>query len=182
MTQSNRIMPVVYMRQARQDDLANIAAIIDHAKVYLKQQGLNQWQFGYPNQETILNDLNQKRGYVLIVDSQVAGYAAIVAGEEPIYTKIESGDWLNQSTDYVAIHRFALSHLYRGQKLTQRFMTAILTYFFERHVVDFRIDTHPENMPMQSVIRDTGFSKRGVVHIDEGNDSHIRWAYQLVIK
>ncbi|MBZ6011014.1 GNAT family N-acetyltransferase [Leuconostoc gelidum subsp. aenigmaticum] len=170
------------MRQAKNNDLVDIVAIIEAARLYLKQQGINQWQLGYPNQETILNDLNQKNGYVLIVEGQVAGYAAIVSGEEPSYTKIESGHWLNKATDYVAIHRLALSPLYRGQKLTQRFMTAILTYFFEQQVIDFRIDTHPKNMPMQAVIRDNGFTKQGIVRIDEGTNSSIRWAYQLLLK
>ncbi|MGY3701071.1 GNAT family N-acetyltransferase [Leuconostoc gelidum] len=173
---------LVYMRQAKNNDLVDIVAIIEAARLYLKQQGINQWQLGYPNQETILNDLNQKNGYVLIVEGQVAGYAAIVSGEEPSYTKIESGHWLNKATDYVAIHRLALSPLYRGQKLTQRFMTAILTYFFEQQVIDFRIDTHPKNMPMQAVIRDNGFTKQGIVRIDEGTNSSIRWAYQLLLK
>lgn len=175
-------MSVVYMRQAQDSDLAAIDPIIENARIYLKQQGINQWQLGYPNQETILNDLKQKHGYVLIVDKQVAGYVAVITGEDPVYTKIESGQWLNQSTNYVAIHRFALSHTYRGQKLAQRFVTAILTYFFDKDVVDFRIDTHPENMPMQAVIKGNGFVKRGIVYIDEGHAKHVRWAYQLSLK
>ncbi len=173
---------LVYMRQAQNNDVIDILNIIETARIYLNQQGVNQWQLGYPNQDTILSDLNQKIGYVLIVADQVAGYVAIVSGEEPNYKKIELGQWLNKSTDYVVIHRFALSPLYRGQKLTQRFMTAILTYFFERQAFDFRIDTHPENIPMQAVIRDNGFTKQGIVRIDEGTDSSIRWAYQLLLK
>ncbi|CAM3126433.1 GNAT family N-acetyltransferase [Leuconostoc rapi] len=169
------------MRQAQNSDLAAIDTIIENARFYLKQQEINQWQLGYPNQETILRDLEKKYGYVLIVDNQVAGYVAIIMGEDPVYTKIESGQWLNQSADYVAIHRFALSHLYRGQKLAQRFMTAILTYFFDKDVIDFRIDTHPENMPMQAVIKGNGFVKRGIVYIDEGDTKQVRWAYQLFL-
>ena len=60
-------------------------------------------------------------------------------------------------------------------------MTAILTYFFEQQVIDFRIDTHPKNMAMQAVIRDNGFTRQGIIRINEGGDSSIRWAYQVLL-
>jgi len=130
-------MPAVYMRQAHADDLHDIKAIIDNGREYLKQQGLNQWQMGYPNQDTIAT--------------------------------------------YVTLHRFAMSNEFRGQKLAQRFMTAILSYFYAQNQRDFRIDTHPENFAMQAVITGNGFQKQGHVYIQEGEDHNIRWAYQLVL-
>lgn len=57
---------LVYMRQAQNNDLVAIVAIIEAARFYLRQQGINQWQLGYPNQETILNDLNQKMAMYLL--------------------------------------------------------------------------------------------------------------------
>ncbi|MGX7043258.1 GNAT family N-acetyltransferase [Leuconostoc holzapfelii] len=174
-------MPAVYMRQAQADDLLDIKAIIDSGREYLKQQGLNQWQMGYPNQDTIATDLDLRQGYVLVVDHQVAGYAAVIVGEDPVYGVIEAGQWLNDDKSYVALHRFAMSNQFRGQKLAQRFMTAILSHFYEQNQRDFRIDTHPENLAMQAVITGNGFQKRGNVHIHEGEDRNVRWAYQLVL-
>lgn len=169
------------MRQAQADDLQKITAIIDSGREYLKQQGLNQWQMGYPNQETIATDLALKQGYVLVVDDTVAGYAAVIVGEDPVYGVIEAGQWLNDDKHYVALHRFAMSNQFRGQKLAQRFMTAILSYFYAQNQRDFRIDTHPENLAMQAVITGNGFEKRGNVHIHEGADRNVRWAYQLML-
>ena len=157
------------MRQAHADDLHDIKAIIDNGREYLKQQGLNQWQMGYPNQDTIATDLELKQGYVLVVDETIAGYAAVIVGEDPVYKC------------YVTLHRFAMSNEFRGQKLAQRFMTAILSYFYAQNQRDFRIDTHPENFAMQAVITGNGFQKQGHVYIQEGEDRNIRWAYQLVL-
>ncbi|GMA70587.1 N-acetyltransferase [Leuconostoc litchii] len=175
-------MPLVYMRRARVEDASAIVEIIDNARKYLKLQGMSQWQAGYPNQDTIIEDLSLERGYLLLVDGQPAGYSAILTGEDPVYTLITDGQWLNSRTDYASIHRFAILDRYRGQKLAQRFMTGILTTFYEQGYRDFRIDTHPENMPMQAVIIGNGFEKRGVVHINEGDETNgIRWAYQVVL-
>ncbi|KQB81319.1 GNAT family N-acetyltransferase [Leuconostoc lactis] len=174
-------MPAVYMRQARADDLHDIKAVIDNGREYLKQQGINQWQMGYPNQDTIATDLELKQGYVLIVDETIAGYAAVIVGEDPVYGVIEAGRWQNDDKCYVTLHRFAMSNEFRGHKLAQRFMTAILSYFYAQNQRDFRIDTHPENFAMQAVITGNGFQKQGHVYIQEGEDQNVRWAYQLVL-
>ncbi len=70
----------------------------------------------------------------------------------------------------------------QGTKIDPTIYDSYFDLFFERQAFDFRIDTHPENIPMQAVIRDNGFTKQGIVRIDEGTDSSIRWAYQLLLK
>jgi phosphoglycolate phosphatase-like HAD superfamily hydrolase len=70
---------------ATKDDLVEIMSIIGDAKAFLKKSGSTQWQNGYPNEESILNDINNKNGYVLMVGDKVAGYAAVIAAIEPTY-------------------------------------------------------------------------------------------------
>lgn len=36
-------------------------------------------------------------------------------------------------------------------------------------------------MAMQAVIRDNGFTRQGIIRINEGGDSSIRWAYQVLL-
>lgn len=50
-------MTSVYMRRAHEEDIKSIVSIINNARYYLKEQGLSQWQSGYPNQDTIEEDL-----------------------------------------------------------------------------------------------------------------------------
>lgn len=176
-------MSIVYMRRAQNSDLSEIKHIIDGARKYLKKQGIDQWQSGYPDEEIIKKDIDNSEGFVLIVDHHVAGYAAVIIGEDLAYRFIEEGAWLNASIEYATIHRFALSENYRGQKLSQRFMTAVLTYFNTLQINDFRIDTHPENISMRRVIKSNGFSKQGIIHVDEKQAiNNLRWAYQLVLR
>ncbi|WP_315992054.1 hypothetical protein [Lactococcus lactis] len=42
----------------------------------------------------------------MLVDDKIAGYCAIITGEEPAYTQITDGAWSNQNFDYVTIHQF----------------------------------------------------------------------------
>lgn len=176
-------MPVVYMRRAKARDIASIVEILQGAKNYLKEQGLDQWQGEYPNIDTVQKDMDYHQAFVLVVDDQVAGYAAAFEGEDPLYTALEDGSWLVDGHDYASLHRVAMSDKYRGQRLAPRFMTALISYFYAQGARDFRIDTHPGNLPMQKVITNNGFEKRGTVHMQEGaNISTARWAYQLLIQ
>ncbi|PAK68742.1 GNAT family N-acetyltransferase, partial [Staphylococcus haemolyticus] len=73
-------MAATYLRQATNQDLSEIKKIIDEAKAYLKKQGIDQWQDGYPAYEDLETDVNNGITYVLIVDGKIAGTAALHQG------------------------------------------------------------------------------------------------------
>ena len=53
------------IRKARKDDLNRILEIYDIAKSYMRKNGnLNQWNNNYPNEEILLNDINNSSLYV----------------------------------------------------------------------------------------------------------------------
>lgn len=47
-------------RLAEKSDLDKIMEIIEEAKDYLKTLGIDQWQNGYPNEEKILSDIENR--------------------------------------------------------------------------------------------------------------------------
>ncbi len=65
-------------RYARRGDIPAIKDIINQAKVRLANLGIDQWQSGYPNEESLLNDISNKNGYVVIDKNVVVAYAAII--------------------------------------------------------------------------------------------------------
>lgn len=91
-------MTLIYSRKANINDIDSIMPIIDDAKAFLKKAGSTQWQSGYPNKQTITQDIENNVGWVLVVDHQIAGYAAVIAGIEPNYQVID-GQWHNDQDD-----------------------------------------------------------------------------------
>ena len=166
-----------YTRLATKDDLVEIMAIIGDAKAFLKKSGSTQWQNGYPNEESILNGINNKNGYVLMVGDKVAGYAAVIAGIEPTYQKID-GAWQNDNDLYATTHRICLSADYQGQGLGKIFMSNIISLQYANGVRNFRVDTHRLNKPMQRLATDFGFEYRGIIQVHE-NDDPDRLAFEL---
>ena len=177
-------MAATYLRQATNEDLPAIKKIITEAKTYLNQQGIDQWQTGYPTDEDLETDVKFGITYVLIIDGKIAATAALHQGLDVSYLKIHDGEWINGVNGrYTAIHRIAMSSNFRGQHLSEKMMTGLITISSILGYKDIRIDTHPENLGMQHVITTNGFEKRGVIHMEEEEgEASPRYAYQLIIE
>lgn len=62
--------------KAERTDAIRIMEIINEAKAFLRSQGVNQWQTGYPAMADINKDLSDGIGYVLKDQGRIVGYAA----------------------------------------------------------------------------------------------------------
>ena len=67
--------------------------ILQEAIEQRKQDGSEQWQNGYPNEQTVYDDITNGYAYVLIDNEVMVAYAAIIFGIEPAYNDIK-GKWL----------------------------------------------------------------------------------------
>lgn len=156
---------MITLREAKIADVSAVMQLIDEAKEFLRQSGSDQWQSGYPAEKDILNDISLHQGFVLTVDEKIAGYAAVITGEELAYTAIQ-GAWSNDSRDYVTVHRIALADSYRGQGLSAALFAEIFRQLRAQGYTDFRVDTHAKNKIMQHIFEREGFRRRGTVWIE----------------
>lgn len=173
-------MSLIYSRRASLTDLDKIMPIIDSAIAFLKQCGSSQWQSGYPTRPDIEADIKQDHGYVLIVDGEFAGYAAVIVGKDPTYTKID-GKWLNDNDPYATIHRMAISDKYRGLHLANFFISDLISLFRNTGILNFRIDTGKANQIVQHIARSHNFKERGIICIEDPIDPK-RLAFELNLK
>lgn len=175
-------MPAIYLKEATMEDLPEIESIMDDAKAHLKDQGIDQWQRRYPDQNDLIKDIKNDITYVLMVDDQIAGTAALWRGIDLNYLEIEDGEWINGiEARYTAIHRIAVSSNFRGQHLSGHLISGLLTVSRNLGFKDVRIDTHPDNKGMQHVITTNGFDYRGIIHMN-GDGNTARYAYQIILK
>ncbi len=45
------------LRKTKLEELEQVMKIIEDGRIFLKEQGINQWQHGEPSRETIINDI-----------------------------------------------------------------------------------------------------------------------------
>lgn len=89
MTPNNKIE----FRKAEIADKNSIWEIIQQSIERRRIDGSAQWQNGYPNLQTVENDIAKNFGYVLAVDDKIAVYVALIFNDEPAYNTID-GAWL----------------------------------------------------------------------------------------
>lgn len=174
-------MSNIYLRQATMDDLPKIIEIIDGAKKTLRDRGVEQWQQGYPDNEILKQDIEEDISFVLVLNSNVVGVAALQQGYDKNYQDMTSGSWDKDSdVTYSIIHRIAIEADHQGEHLSAALIQQLLTMSYYLGYQDVRIDTHPDNMVMQHIIENNGFEEKGTITMDE--DDGVRLAYQILLK
>ncbi|AGN25062.1 N-acetyltransferase GCN5 [Erysipelothrix rhusiopathiae SY1027] len=103
------------IRKANRDDLTKIMNIIEQAKNVFREKGIDQWQNGYPNVDTILKDIRDTCSYVILKEHDIVGTFMLQFGDDENYDTIEEGKW-HQEGPYAVVHRIAVDPTYYGQK------------------------------------------------------------------
>lgn len=173
-------MSLIFTRRAQNSDVDKIVQILNDAISFLKESGSSQWQSGYPNRATVEDDIKNGCAWVLTVDNEVAGYAAVVIGKDPNYAKID-GEWKNNVDTYATIHRIAVASQFRGMHLTQLFLSNIISLTYAQEIHNFRIDTGEKNKIVQHIATSHNFIKRGIIQVDDPINPD-RLAYELNIQ
>jgi hypothetical protein len=149
-------------RKAVIDEIPQIWEIIQQAIQRRKQDGSNQWQNGYPNPETIKNDIQKGSGFVLAAQKTVIAYSAVIINDEPAYSEIK-GKWLTNG-DFIVVHRVAISADHLGKGLIQKMFGHIEHYALSNHIRSIKVDTNFDNPAMLKILEKGGYTYCGEVY------------------
>ncbi len=169
-------------RQGIKADLDDIMLTIRQAKNYLKKHRVDQWQGEYPNETTILEDIDRGECYVMTYCDRVAGFFMLTDRPEPTYDTLTDGKW-RTDRPYCTLHRNAVLAEYRGSGMAQKLMEAAETLARQKGAEALRADTHRHNEPMKALLRQSGFTYRGNITIqaEPGHDAK-RQAFEKLLK
>ena len=96
------------LRLSEIKDIENIIKIINKGKEKLKNENIDQWQGEYPNKDVIMEDIEKGYSYVLELDGEIIGTAAVSLDGEETYNKIYEGKWISEEP-YGVVHRFCVN-------------------------------------------------------------------------
>lgn len=154
-------------RRTNEKDINGVMGIINQSQQYFKEQGIDQWQNGYPNEEVIKNDILNEHSYVLLKDNKIVATAAISFDGEDTYNEIKDGHWLSNE-DYVVIHRIAVDTNHKGLGLAGKIINETEKKCSERGIKSIKVDTHEDNKSMQKLLVKNGFEYCGVIYLEDG--------------
>lgn len=156
------------LRKTTEKDIDDVMKIINEAQEYFKSAGIDQWQNGYPNSDTIYTDIKNNNSYVLERENEIIATAMISFEKDKTYNKIYEGQWLSNK-DYAVIHRIAVSEKYKGQGIAANIISKVEDLCKEKRVNSIKIDTHKDNLSMQRLLEKTGFKYCGVIFLEDNN-------------
>lgn len=166
----------MHLRPATSSDAPAIWKILQEAIEQRRLDGSAQWQDGYPNEQTVQNDITRGFGYVLTDTAAVIAYAAVIFEEEPAYTAIE-GKWLTEG-DYAVVHRVATSNAVKGKGIATELFRMIEELCVSKNVFSIKVDTNFDNVPMLKIVDRLNYTYCGEVYF-RGSP---RRAYEKVLK
>ncbi len=153
-----------YLRLTELNELSLAVHLIEDGKAFLKSQGIDQWQNGYPDEECIKNDIINKKGYFLVCDDTVVGYMCVDFDGEPAYDTLQ-GEW-KYDVPYVVVHRMVIDSTFKAKGLASVAFSLVEKLALERGIHNFRVDTDADNKIMQHILGKNGFQYCGVINFD----------------
>ena len=158
------------IRKSNPNDINQIMDCIHTARQLMRESGNQiQWTNGYPSRELMLESIQNGFNFLIYENDEVVATFDFIIGDDPNYSFIENGAWLNDEK-YGVIHRLASNGKAKG----------IAQFCFEWCFSQFsniRIDTHETNVPMQKVLEKLGYEKCGIIYVGDGTP---RLAFQKI--
>lgn len=149
------------LRQATTADAAKIWEILQFAIESRRLDGSQQWQNGYPNQDSVRDDIEQGVGYVLEHEGEIASYCAALFNDEPAYDDID-GAWLTNG-DFLVVHRVAVSKTMKGKGMSEKLFVALEDLAKTNNVFSIKVDTNFDNGAMLYILKKLDYTYCGEV-------------------
>ena len=164
----------------QKEDLPRIMEIVKEAQHYLADLNIDQWQDNYPNEETILNDIEKKQSFVIKDNGLIIGTTVFTTEEDLNYRKVEGGSWLTPMDNvYGVIHRIAVSNEYRSKGFAKFVFNNCEQLLKEQGIESMRIDTHRDNLGMQSLVKTLCYKYCGIIYLARGGAE--RFAFEKTL-
>lgn len=103
---------MIKIRKTQPTDIAILMDIFEQAKHIMRKDGnMLQWRGNYPSREIVIADIEQGNSYVCTDDTEeIIGTFAFIRGNDPTYTHIYEGKWVEDTLPYGVIHRWQVQN------------------------------------------------------------------------
>lgn len=169
-------MEQYYLQKVKSDEENTAMRFINEAKEFLKSKGVDQWQKGYPDTNSIKEDIKKQIGYFLMENNIPLAYMCIDFDGEPAYDTL-NGHWLSNTGSYGVLHRLAIGTAHRGRGLASVSFTLAEELMREHSVKSFRADTDENNEIMKHLLSKNGFVYCGTIWFDNS----VKIAYEKIL-
>lgn len=158
------------IEQAIMSNLGAIKQLADKTRKHMLSIGLQQWLGDYPALIDFQADLEKNGLYVFKKNNQIYGSISILEENDPAYQAIT---WSNQEA--LVVHRLFVDPDHQKEGLGKALFAFAQSMALNNNK-SLKVDTHPDNLRMQLLIKKMGFEYKGYLA------SIHRYAYEWLNK
>jgi ribosomal protein S18 acetylase RimI-like enzyme len=150
------------IRLATEDDLPSLMGLLRRVVPLMRAAGNLQWDETYPNDAVFQRDIDLDQLWVAVVDSNIAGVAAVTMDQEPDYKQV---GW-NIEEPAIVVHRLAVDPAFRGQGAAGALLRKAEEVAVERSITVLRVDTNTQNEATQRLFPKLGYILAGEISLE----------------
>lgn len=167
-------------RKAKAEEISDLETLVAHARKFMHESGVPQWQDAYPNRSVLEADFEKGELYLMKENGELSGMLVLTYEPDEYYESIFDGEWREGA--YAAIHRVAVMPDRRRKGTASTMLQVAEGLIFENGITNVRIDTHEDNAAMRGMLEKSGYEKCGMVLVAETERDRRRVAYQKELK
>ncbi|SDP48409.1 N-acetylglutamate synthase, GNAT family [Mucilaginibacter sp. OK268] len=149
------------IRLATLNDIPQIMQLIVEVVPVMIASGNLQWDDHYPNIAVFTDDISKDQLWVVEIEEQIAGIAAITTDQEPEYAKV---GW-DITEAAIVTHRLAVSPQYQGLGIAATLLQQAENEAIRRNIKTLRIDTNTSNQATQKLFPKLGYIYAGEIDL-----------------
>ncbi|WP_279232760.1 GNAT family N-acetyltransferase [Intestinibacter bartlettii] len=111
--------------------------------------------------------MNNGESYVMLDGDDIVATTVISFAKEKSYENILDGKWITNG-DYGVIHRIAVDNTHKGKGLSHKIIKYAEEVCKQNNIHSIKVDTHEDNILMQSLLKKNGFEYCGIVYLEDG--------------
>lgn len=164
---------MIIIRKTHLEEIDALMNIFEQGRRIMRKSGnMQQWRGNYPSIEIIMKDIREGNSYVcLSEEEEIIGTFTFIQDNDPTYTHIYEGEWVEDTLPYGVIHRLASTETSKGVA------NACFAWCY-RQITNLRADTHRDNHILQHILKKQGFKYCGIIYLANGDE---RLAFQKIV-
>lgn len=149
------------VRLGKLEDVHAVMELVARVVPIMRAAGNLQWDDEYPNAAVFARDAEMGQLWVVEIDGQIAGFAAITTDQEKEYAQV---GW-DISEVAVVVHRLAVDSEFRGRGIAAALMLQAEVVARARSISVLRIDTNTSNQATQKLFPKLGYDLAGEIEL-----------------
>ena len=145
------------VRLANLEDVVAAMALVRRVVPLMRASGNLQWDDTYPNATVFERDIDKAQLWVVEIDEQIAGVAAITTDQAPEYARV---GW-DVAELAIVVHRIAVDPAFRGRGVAAALMMQAEEVARSRGISILRVDTNTQNEATQKLFPKLGYTLSG---------------------